>query len=100
MVILLAGVVNRSRVAARLRRDCNRAPIRVILLEEGDDIVDFLVGFEARKYRPDLYLRRLDVIPERRLVPQDAAVLVGDRIAIALERSRRPAEKAVQFQPG
>lgn len=81
VVILLAGVVNRSRVAGLRRHDCNRAPILLFflsvgvkLLEEGEDVVDFLIGLETWEYHlgtRDLGLRRLDVIPERGLIPPE-----------------------------
>lgn len=87
VVILLAGVVNRSRFAGQRRHSCIRTPVwlfflsvGVKLLEEGEDVVDFLVGFEAWKHHlgaRDLYLRRLDVVSEGELIPQDAGVLVG-----------------------
>lgn len=87
VVILLAGVVNRSRIAGHRRNSCIRTPTRLFflsvcikLLEEGDDVVDLLLDLEAWKHHlgvRDLYLRRLDVVPEGELIPQDARVLVS-----------------------
>ncbi|CAH1671352.1 hypothetical protein BOSEA31B_13694 [Hyphomicrobiales bacterium] len=42
-------------------------------------------------------MRPLDVVPERGLIPYDAGAFIGGRVGIALDRARRPAEKAVQL---
>src|SRR5882724_7268110 len=90
------------------RRRCRRAPIRLFflsvggeLVEESDDVVDFLIGFEAREIHlgvRDFRFRPLDVLPERSFVPNDAGILVGRRIAEAFDRSSRPAEKPIQLR--
>src|SRR5687767_13680748 len=71
----------------------------VVLLEEGDEVVDALLvlqpGIDHLGAR-DLGLRVLDVLAEGGLVPGDAGVLVGRGVAVPLDGARLAPEQAVE----